>query len=413
MEGLTDISARWFSLLIIIVTIIGVSLGCYPLLRMNRATIAFVGAVALILSQAISVEQAYQAVDLNTIVLLLSIMILNVNFRLSGFFNIISAQILKFARTPRQLLALLIFSSGFLSALFLNDTIVLVFTPLILEVTSILKRNPLPYLIALATSANIGSAATIIGNPQNILVGAFSGISFTEFTTILLPPAIAGLCVVWLIIVMLYRLEFSKTQFEALSLPKLRIFRPLLIKSIVSTLLMLTALISGLPVVLAAMGAASILLITRRLKAERVFAEVDWSLLVFFCGLFIVTKSIETIGFSDQLIGILTFSSANEIVDLTLISAIASNLVSNVPAVLLLKNVVLTYADAKAAWLTIALATTFAGNLTLLGSVANLIVAESAKKRGVILKFGEYLKSGILITFLTLMIGVTWLILLF
>jgi Na+/H+ antiporter NhaD/arsenite permease-like protein len=397
-----------FSLITIVVTIIGVSLGRYPFLRMNRATIAFVGAVLLIILNAISLEEAYQAIDINTIVLLLSIMILNVNFRLSGFFYLISKYILKFAKTPKQFLGILIFFSGFLSAIFLNDTIVLVFTPLILEIVIALKRNPIPYLIALATSANIGSVATIIGNPQNILIGTFSGISFIEFTVYLLPVAFTGLTIVWLIIIPLYKKEFSSVKFDHIELPEFRVFRPLLIKSIVSTCLMLIGLISGVPVAIAAMGAASLLLITRRLKSERVFREIDWSLLVFFSGLFVVTKSIETIGFSDELIAILKFDSENKIVNLTILSTVLSNLISNVPAVLLLKNIILTFSQTKIAWLITAMATTFAGNLTLIGSVANLIVAESAKRYGVTLSFTEYFKSGILITLITLVLGVLW-----
>jgi Na+/H+ antiporter NhaD/arsenite permease-like protein len=397
-----------FSLITIVVTIIGVSLGRYPFLRMNRATIAFVGAVLLIILNAISLEEAYQAIDINTIVLLLSIMILNVNFRLSGFFYLISKYILKFAKTPKQFLGILIFFSGFLSAIFLNDTIVLVFTPLILEIVIALKRNPIPYLIALATSANIGSVATIIGNPQNILIGTFSGISFIEFTVYLLPVAFTGLTIVWLIIIPLYKKEFSSVKFDHIELPEFRVFRPLLIKSIVSTCLMLIGLISGVPVAIAAMGAASLLLITRRLKSERVFREIDWSLLVFFSGLFVVTKSIETIGFSDELIAILKFDSENKIVNLTILSTVLSNLISNVPAVLLLKNIILTFSQTKIAWLITAMATTFAGNLTLIGSIANLIVAESAKRYGVTLSFTEYFKSGILITLITLVLGVLW-----
>ncbi|MBN1408047.1 MAG: anion transporter [Calditrichaceae bacterium] len=398
----------WLSLFVIAITIAGVSLGRYPFLRMNRATIAFVGAVLLIIINAISPEEAYQVIDINTIVLLLSIMIINVNFRLSGFFYLVSKYILKYAKTPRQLLAVLIFFSGFLSAIFLNDTIVLVFTPLILEIVIALKRNPVPYLIALATSANIGSVATIIGNPQNILIGTFSKISFVEFTIYLLPVAFLGLMIVWLIIVLLYRREFSSFSFDPIGLPEFRIFRPLLIKSVISTCLMLIALMAGVPAAIAAMGAASLLLITRRLKSERVFREIDWSLLVFFSGLFIVTKSIETIGFSDELITLLKFDSGSEIINLTILSTVLSNLISNVPAVLLLKNVILTFSNIKIAWLTTAMATTFAGNLTLIGSVANLIVAESAKRHGVTLGFAEYFKSGSLITLITLVLGVLW-----
>ena len=384
-------------------------MGRYPYLRMNRATIAFVGAVVLILTDSIPIEQAYQAIDLDTIVILLSIMIINANLRLSGFFNLVSKNILKLARTPRQLLALFIFFSGFLSALFLNDTIVLVFTPIILEIIAALKRNPIPYLIALATSANVGSVATIIGNPQNVLIGTFSKISFLEFTAYLLPVACIGLMIIWIFIVSLYKKEFIHVELQSIPLPKFRLHRPLLKKSILSSTLMLCAFILGIPISIAAMGAASLLLITRRLKPERVFTEIDWSLLVFFSGLFVITKSIETIGIGNQLINIFKINIGNEIIDLTIISTLASNVISNVPAVLLLKNSVLSYSNIQMAWLTLAMATTFAGNLTLLGSVANLIVAESAKKRHVTLSFVEYLRSGVLITFATLFWGVLWL----
>ena len=172
---------------------------------------------------------------------------------------------------------------------------------------------------------------------------------------------------------------------------------------------MLVMLMLGVSTALAATTAASLLLITRRLKPERVFAEIDWSLLVFFAGLFVVTKSIKTIGFSEPLIALLTFRSGNELLDLSLLSAIASNIVSNVPAVLLLQHLVASYTNSEAAWLTMAMATTFAGNFTLIGSVANLIVAESAKHRGVMLTFGEYFRAGAIITILTIAIGVVWL----
>ncbi len=399
----------WLPLVFIFITIFGVSLGRLPVLRMNRATIALVGAVILISCRAITTEQAYQAIDINTIVLLFSIMIINANFRLCGFFNLISQNILKLAKTPRRLLALLIFFSGLLSALFLNDTIVLVFTPLVVQITTSLKRNPIPYLMALATSANVGSIATIIGNPQNIIIGTFSGISFAQFSLYLIPVAASGLVVIFILITLIYKREFCQIQFDTISLPKFRIYRPLLKKASFAAVFMLGALMIGIPTHLAAMCSASLLLITRRLKSERVFAEIDWSLLVFFCGLFIVTKTIETIDFSRQLLGAFQLKSSNEMLDLTIVSTLSSNLISNVPAVLLLKNMIVSFSNLKIAWLTLAMATTLAGNLTLLGSVANLIVAETAKKGGITLSFVEYLRAGVLITGATIGIGFCWL----
>ncbi len=403
-------SFEWISLVIILLTILGVALGSYPVLRMNRTTIALVGATLLIVIGAISLENAVQAIDFDTIILLFSIMVININFMLSGFFNLITSQILKLAKTPQRLLALIIFASGVLSALFLNDTIVLVFTPIVLNITLVLKRNPIPYLMALATAANVGSAATIIGNPQNILIGTASKIPFTQFTGVLAPVSIVGMVIIWLVISLIYTKEFRKTNFEKLPPEKIRLLRPLLHKSILAATIMLGSFILGFSMPVAALGAASLLLITRRVKPERVFREIDWSLLVFFTGLFIVTKTLDYIGVSQILKGMMSLNTGNETVDLTIISVVLSNLISNVPAVLVLRPVVETFVNPQLAWLTMAMATTFAGNLTLLGSVANLIVAESAKKGGVKLSFAEYLKAGVPITILTTIFGMLYFI---
>lgn len=399
----------WLALLVIIVTIIGVALGRYPLLRMNRATIALVGATILIAMGAISLEGAYETLDLDTLVLLFAMMIINVNLRLAGFFRLVGDNLIRQARSPGQLLALIIVASGLLSALFLNDTIVLVFTPFVTEITLSLKRNPIPYLMGLATAANIGSTATITGNPQNMLIGISSQIPFMTFTGYLGPLALVGLGLAWFIIVITYRAEFT-TSFCA-ERPHIapRYYRPLLRKSMLAVALMLVAFVSGVPVPLAALVGASLLLITRRLKPERVFREIDWALLVFFAGLFVVTGAIEAIGLSQQLFRLTQPLAEQSVASLSLVSALLSNLISNVPAVLLFRPVIPQFPNPQQAWLTLAMATTLAGNLTLLGSVANLIVAESAKRWGITLSFTEYLRAGLPITIVTLFTGVLWL----
>ncbi|MBN1828039.1 MAG: anion transporter [Deltaproteobacteria bacterium] len=401
--------AQIFVLVTIAGTLAGVAFGRCPGLQMNRATIVLVGATVLLLLGAISLEEAYRAVDMNTIVLLFSMMALNINLRLAGFFKLVSARIILLAKTPRQLLAFIVAASGFLSALFLNDTIALMFTPIVLEVTKSLKRNPVPYLIGLATAANVGSAATIVGNPQNMLIGMASEIPFVTFAAYLIPPSLAGMIIVWLILTMLYRSEFANGPLTVECPLPLNYFKPLLVKSLIATALMLGAFVAGAPIPLAALGAASLLLVTRRLKPQRVFREIDWSLLVFFAGLFVVTRSIGTSGLGDRV-----FSTAMPLVDdgivpLAILSAAMSNIVSNVPAVLLFSPVIENAVKAVPSWITLAMATTFAGNLTLLGSVANLIVAESAKQGGVELSFKEYLKAGIPITIITLFAGIFWL----
>ncbi len=402
----------YFSLITIFFTLLGIAIGSYPGFRMNRATIALVGATILVLINDFPLEEAAKLIDINTIILLFAMMILNINLRLSGFFNIIANRIIRIARTPKQLLALIIFSGGFLSSLFLNDTIVIMFTPLLIEVVIKLKRNPIPYLIALATSANVGSVATIVGNPQNMIIGIFSGLSFVQFALKLFPIAIMGLFIIWIVMINLYKKEFRENASLVSEEFRPKIFKPLLMKSTVVLSIMLLAFLFGLPIAPSALGASALLLITRRIKPERVFIELDWSLLVFFSGLFIVTDFLNQLLISPNYSGKLEMFSGNSLIDISIISLVLSNLISNVPAVLVLSPVIKTFSNPEAYWIALAMSSTFAGNLTLLGSVANLIVAESAKRNGIKLSFTEYLKSGIPLTLLTFIVGILWILLL-
>lgn len=402
-------TSQVFTAVVAALTLVGVAVGRYPVLKMNRASIALVGATVLLAGGVLTLDQAFHAVDWNTILLLFGMMVLNVNLRLGGFFQRVTAAVIRFARTPRRLLALIIGVSGILSAVFLNDTIVLVFTPLVLDVTLALRRNPLPYLVGLVTAANIGSVATITGNPQNMLVGLSSGIPFVAFTAALAPIAVAGLAVAWGVLVVVYRREFTGEPLAtAVSVPVTG-DRRTLIKSLVATGVMGVTLVLGLPVPLAAALAAALLLVTRRTAPETVFQEIDWGLLVFFCGLFVVTGGLEASGLSGRLLEALRPWVEGGPLSLTGVAVVLSNVVSNVPAVMLLRPIIPTLGDPDSAWLTIAMATTLAGNLTLIGSVANLIVAEMARRRGVELSFLEYLKAGTAIAILTLGVGVMWL----
>jgi Na+/H+ antiporter NhaD/arsenite permease-like protein len=390
-------------------TLLGVALGRLPALKMNRATIALVGATLLVAGGVLSLDQAYRAVDWNTLLLLFGMMVLNVNLRAGGFFQRVTAGVIRFAKTPRRLLALIIGASGVLSAVFLNDTIVLVFTPIVLDVTLALRRNPLPYLVGLVTAANIGSVATITGNPQNMLVGLSSGISFVDFTEALAPIAVVGLAIAWGVLVLVYRREFTGSPLGTVVEVPISGDHRTLIKALVATGVMGVTLVAGLPVPLAAALAAALLLVTRRTAPEGVFQEIDWGLLVFFIGLFVVTGALEASGLSGQLLQLLHPHANGGPLPLSAVSVVLSNVVSNVPAVMLLRPVVPTLNDPASAWLTIAMATTLAGNLTLIGSVANLIVAEIARRRGVELSFGEYLKAGTAIAILSLGVGILWL----
>lgn len=399
----------WVAPPVIGLTLVGVALGRYPGLRMNRATIALVGATALVALGSVPLDDALRTVDLRTLALLFAIMVINVNLRAAGFFARIARWVMRRALTPRRLLGLFVAMSGLLSALFLNDTVVLAFTPLVLEIVLALEREPVPYLIGLVSAANIGSVATITGNPQNILIGATSGIPWLTFTAYLLPVAVLGLVLAWALLVLLYRRELTSVPLAACPVVGGAPHARRLAKPLLAAALMLALLLAGVRPALAALVAASLLLVTRRVHPERVFREIDWSLLVFFAGLFIVTGAIRHTALMAWLDSLAKPVLGGGVGVLAGAAALLSNLVSNVPAVLLFRPVMPQGPGAELAWLTLAMGTTFAGNLTLLGSVANLIVAETAKRQGVHLSFGEYLRAGVPITLGSLALGVGWL----
>lgn len=391
-----------FTLTIVLTTYAGVAVGYIPRLGMNRATIALVGAATLIAVGALSEDEAIAALDISTILLLGAMMIINNNLRLAGFFELIGGRVLKIAHTPRTLLALVILASGVLSALFLNDTICLMFTPLVTELTLRLRRDPIPYLIGLATATNIGSTATITGNPQNLIIGQASDISYLTFAAYLTPVALMGLLVCWIVIIVSFRHEFRGTL-GTVDLPEPKIYTPLLNRTLMVVVGLLLAFLVGLPIVSAACVAAGLLLVSRLRPAK--LLELDWGLLAFFGGLFVVTGAIEATGLSERLFDAIAPVMRGGVAPLSLVAAALSNMISNVPAVLLLRSEM----DSQQDWLTLAMSSTLAGNLTLLGSAANLIVAESAARQRVKLTFLSYLKAGVPITLLTIFIGVVWL----
>lgn len=264
----------WAALVIITLTLMSVAAGHLPRLRMNRATIALVGATALIVIGAIPLQDAYAALDTNTLSLLFGVMVLNVNLRLAGFFRVVAWRLSRWARSPYALLALVIGESGVLSAFFLNDTIALMFTPLVLEIAATLGLNPTPCLIGIATAANIGSTATITGNPQNMIIGIASGIPCAAFAARLISVALGGLVVAWGVIILLYRRDFAPGSLRPVALRRPSVYQPLLLKGLAAATLMTLALFAGAPIPLAALGAAALLLISRRIKPQRVFGEL-------------------------------------------------------------------------------------------------------------------------------------------
>lgn len=396
--------------IIVGITYIGIAVGHLPRLQSNRTTITLMGAALLILFKQVDFTQISSYLDMNTLILLFSMMIINANLRLSGFFQLAGTVLMQITRQPRKFLAAEILLVGVLSAFFLNDTICLMFTPFLLDLLLAMNRNPIPYLIALATAANIGSTATLTGNPQNMIIGVASGISYTQFAGALIPIALVSLVFVWIVIVLLYPREFGREEhFTASYKKRIPVYRPLLLKSMIVIAGLLVAFLAGVPVALASFIAACLLLVTRRLRPEKVFAEFDWDILVFFAALFIVTGSLEVNGVTQKALSMLNLDGKWNVLNLSAVTVLLSNLVSNVPAVLLLKPLVESLPSPTSGWLTLAAASTLAGNLTLLGSMANLIVAEVAKRRRVIISFWEYTKAGLIITLLSLAVSTLWL----
>lgn len=398
------------ALIIFIITYIFIGLRQIPRVHIDRPAGALVGAVLMIVFGVLTLDQAFAAIDLHTLLLLLGMMIITVYLRHAGFFELVADKILSLSRTPLQLLVFVVASSGLLSALFVNDTICLLYTPIILEVTVQLGVNPLPYLLALATSSNIGSVMTVTGNPQNMLIGIYSKVPYLSFLGALFPVALAGLAVCVLVIRFVYRNEMKADAFSRRpATPEYYVRKPLLVRTLAVCAGVLAAFALGQPYSLVAAAGAVLLLIIGQVSTERVLKSVDWTLLLFFGGLFVVMRGVEASGLAAAMIGKADDLSAlppvGRIAGLSVVSALLSNLVSNVPAVMLLKPLTESLGGGQSLWLALAMSSTLAGNLTLIGSVANLIVAQQAAKR-VQIGFGEYFRVGALITVVTIAIGI-------
>lgn len=407
-------------------TYAGMALGRAPRLRMDRAGIALVGGILILVSGVLSLEQAVskESIDFKTLFLLFGMMVVVGVHRLAGSFERLTRMALRRITTPKGLLAWTIGLSGVLSAVLINDVVCLALTPLVVKLARRLKFDPLPHLIGLATAANIGSTGTITGNPQNIYIGAHSSISYLRFAARLLPMALLGLGLTYLVVCLIYRARLTpptkkldahkeKTRADGDSrdgTPRSRGHTRLQFKAAAVTLAAVTLFCTGLPLELVALAAAAVMLLDR-VKPEKIYRQVDWSLLVMFTGLFIVVHAFQVNVVSGWGIGGWTWLLDRPTTLLSLLSAGLSNVVSNVPAVLLLEPVAQSVPAAarETAWLTLAMSSTFAGNLTVLGSVANLIVVEQARREGVTISFWEYCKVGIPLTVLTLALGVVWL----
>jgi len=386
------------------------AIGKFPWLRIDRPGAAIIGAVLMVAFRIVDARDALASIDFATIVLLFSMMLVAGNLRIVGFFDWITERIIVKLH-PHHLLPTVVFSSGLLSAFLVNDVVCLVMTPFAIHLARRLRLPLVPYVIAVATASNVGSVATITGNPQNMLIGSLSGIRYVDFIGALGPIAVAGLFLNWGLLHWIYLRGSSDRGAvdAAVSAPEFR-HGPIRMKPVVVLAIVLAGFFAGVPAAMMAAIGAALLLMTRSVEPRTVYDQVDWGLLVFFVGLFIIVGGAERAGLTARLLEPAQALNLHSTPVFIVATTALSNIVSNVPAVMLLRTLVPAFPSPHDGWLVLAMASTLAGNLTITGSVANIIVVERAAAEGVHVGFQEYFRVGLPLTAVTLAAGGLWLV---
>jgi Na+/H+ antiporter NhaD/arsenite permease-like protein len=395
------------------VVYLGMILGGLPFLQLDRTGIALLGAIALIGIGALTLEEAWQAVHVPTLILLFAFMVVSAQLRLGGFYTWVTHTVGHLPLSPPKLLAALIAIAAALSAVFSNDVICLAMAPVLIDVCLARRINPVPFLLALACGANVGSALTLIGNPQNMLIGERLNLSFVGYLLEAAIPVSLGLLIVWGLIAWQSRGRWTLAAEEAATdaLPAHGELAPYIDRwqtakgLLVAAAVFIFFVVSPVPREVVALTAAGILMMDRRLHSRKMLGLVDWQLLVLFMGLFVVNHALEKTGLMHQFIERTAAygMDLHEPLPLYLASFVLSNIVSNVPAVMLL----LPAATHELAGPVLALGSTLAGNLLIVGSIANIIVIDGAHRRGLMIDWKRHARTGIPITIATL--AISWL----
>ena len=395
------------SLVVFILVYIGMFLGRIPRLQLDRTGIALLGALVLMVVGVVPLEHATRLLDLPTLALLFGLMVLSAQLRLGGFYHAVATRMASLSVSPRALLAVLVATVGVLAAVFTNDVICLAVTPVVIAACERRALDPVPYLLAVACAANVGSAATLIGNPQNMLIGQVLQLSFAGYIAVAAVPAMAGLAATWAILALQIRHHERVPDSQAPD-PVRKLDRWQTGKGLTMAAALLVAfLVAPWPRELIALGVAGIALTSRKMHSREMLGLVDWQLLVLFAGLFIVNGAFqETMlpaAFVDA-VGARGFDIAAP-APLLATTVVLSNLVSNVPAVMLL----LEFASHPLAGPILALSSTMAGNLLIVGSIANIIVVDSAGRHGIAIDWRRHAWAGVPVTVVTLAITTLWL----
>jgi Na+/H+ antiporter NhaD/arsenite permease-like protein len=398
-------------LLVFLLVYVGMFLGELPGLALDRSGIALLGAIAILASGRLALEEAALAIDANTIALLFGLMVISAQFRLGGFYTEIVRRIAAHSAGTDALLLSVIVAAGVLSSLLANDIVCLAMAPMLIEVCSRRHMTPIPFLLALACASNVGSAATVIGNPQNMFIGESLQLSFAGYLLDAGPPAAIGLLVTWLIIRRQWAGRWTATATHPVRLDRRQpptfdrwqTAKGLLLLSVTVAAFLFTEW----PRAIVALAAAGVLLLSRRMASREMVGLVDWHLLVLFLGLFVVNDAVQRSGLLREV-----YSTLGTVgVELSrpewlfVATTVLSNLVSNVPAVMLL----LPASSHPNSGAILALASTLAGNLLIVGSIANIIVVEQARRQGIAIDWRIHARTGAPVTLVTLAIAAIWL----
>jgi len=389
-------------------TYIGMALGRVPGLRIDRAGIALIVAVVLVAAGAVPRDAMDEAIHFPTLLLLGGLMILSARVGASGFYGEVATWIARQAGRPRLLLALTIAIGGILSAFLVNDIVVFAMTPPLCAGLAARNLDPRPFLLGLAAASNAGSAATLIGNPQNILIGQAGALSFWGYFADAALPSLAGLIISYGCVAYVWRASLktpsTDAPLEAVTFDRLQVG---ICAAALVVLLILFA--SPLPREISALLVAASLIISRTLPSRQLLDEIDVPLLILFAALFVINDAFARTGFPEE--AVRTLATYNLLPDrvssLVPVSLLLSNTIGNVPAVVMILKV--WHGIPEGTLVGLALLSTLAGNLFLVGSLANLIVAERAAVQGVRLTFRDHAKAGLPITILSMLVAGLWL----
>ncbi len=388
------------TLVIFIVTYVGLAVGHWCFLKLDRTGIALLGGIAVLAFGCLTLPQAVASVNMQSILLLFALMVIASQLHFAGFYRWIAERVLqKLLDRPAIFLAVLIALGGLLSAFLNNDVVVLAIAPVITVSLLEKKLNPVPFLIGLALASNIGCALTTIGNAQNVLIGEIGRISFGAYMLFALVPVAVSLLICYGVVWWLGRHSFALPDREcaAAEIPPdempFNCWRTIKGTGILVVLVLLFVF-TGLPHYLVAIAGAGLLLCSHLLPSKVVLRDVNWQLLVLFIGLFVVVGAFVDCGLSDRMIAFLAAHgmNLNNPIELALISGVLSNCINNSATVMLLVKVV-DLSDTMNCY-ALALSNAFAGNLIIIGSLANVIAVQCAESYKLEISFREFFRYG-------------------